>query len=124
LDSLIPVNDASSFPAKGTVQIDGERIFYLNKIHNSLTGAQRGVGGTTAMAHALGAAVVLLSSPATPIPNATPTTVVHVVEIDSPYKAIGQGGGCSLVGTRGHLGNGWLTAAGLAYVVLRRRRKK
>jgi hypothetical protein len=60
----------------------------------------------------------------TPIPNATPTTVVHVVEIDSPYKAIGQGGGCSLVGTREPLGSGWLSAAGLAFTVLRRRRKR
>jgi hypothetical protein len=124
-DLLIPVNDTSALPTSGIVQIDDEQLSYLHKNPHALNGIGRGVGGTNPTAHASGSSVFLISSP--PPPTATSIVVPstpYVSQIDSPYKAVGQGGGCALVGAHERLGNGWLSAVGLAYAVLRRRRKR
>ena len=49
--STITLHDASSFPSSGTIQIDDELIDYTGKSSNDLTGATRGVDGTTAASH-------------------------------------------------------------------------
>jgi hypothetical protein len=58
-DTTIPLVDASTFPNSGTVKIGDELITYTGKDGNNLTGATRGTGGTTAVAHAAGDQVTL-----------------------------------------------------------------
>lgn len=78
-DTSIPLSDASGFPNSGTIMIDNEQITYTGKDGNTLTGATRGANGTTAAAHAAGAAVTQVTigptSTAT-IGQGTPTSTV------------------------------------------------
>jgi len=50
-DTVITVDDASSFYAAGLLYIDDEQIYYSGKTATTFTGCIRGVGGTTAAAH-------------------------------------------------------------------------
>jgi len=49
--TTIPVMDATEFAASGIVAIDAELLSYTGKVGNSLTGAVRGIEGTTAASH-------------------------------------------------------------------------
>ena len=49
--TTIPVMDATEFAASGIVAIDTELLSYTGKVGNSLTGAVRGIEGTTAASH-------------------------------------------------------------------------
>jgi hypothetical protein len=49
--TTIPVMDATEFAASGIVAIDAELLSYTGKAGNSLTGAVRGIEGTTAASH-------------------------------------------------------------------------
>jgi len=55
--NFIPINKTSSFPPKGIVVINGERIAYKKKNENSLIDIQRGAYGTTAKDHKKGSGV-------------------------------------------------------------------
>jgi len=55
--SSLTLADASGFDASGEIKIGAERIWYGAKTSNTLTDLTRGVGGTTAAAHATSAAV-------------------------------------------------------------------
>jgi hypothetical protein len=62
-DTTLMLVDASSFPSSGNVSIaragfDSEEISYTGKSGNQLTGATRGIKGTTAAAHSAGEPVV------------------------------------------------------------------
>jgi hypothetical protein len=62
-DTTLTLVDASSFPSSGDVSIAragfaSEEISYTGKSGNQLTGATRGIKGTTAAAHSAGAPVV------------------------------------------------------------------
>jgi hypothetical protein len=50
-DTTLPVLDASSYPASGSITIDLEKIFYTGKTSTSLTGCTRGYDGTAAVSH-------------------------------------------------------------------------
>jgi hypothetical protein len=77
-DAVIPLTDASAFPASGTtILIDQEQIAYTGKQGNTLTGASRGANGTVAAPHAQGAAVV----PAGCVGDCSGDLVVTVDEI-------------------------------------------
>lgn len=52
--TTISLNDASSFPASGTIRIAEEIIDYAGKSGNDLTGSSRGVSGSTAKPHKKG----------------------------------------------------------------------
>jgi len=56
-DAFLALVDASEFPAAGTVRIGGELIVYTSKAGNTLAGATRGTGGTTAADHPRGSEV-------------------------------------------------------------------
>jgi hypothetical protein len=49
--TVLTVDDASSLPSSGKIQIDSELIAYTGKSGNQLTGLVRGADGTTAAAH-------------------------------------------------------------------------
>jgi hypothetical protein len=49
--TTIPVMDATEFAASGIVAIDAELLSYTGEVGNSLTGAVRGIEGTTAASH-------------------------------------------------------------------------
>lgn len=51
-DSSIIIDDASSFPSSGTINIETEVITYTGKTGNTFTGCTRGTYGTTAIEHA------------------------------------------------------------------------
>ena len=53
-DSSITLADSSSFPSKGTVLIDSEKIIYGTNTSNILGDLTRGADGTTAAAHSDG----------------------------------------------------------------------
>jgi cysteine-rich repeat protein len=75
--TTLTVNRASALPTGGgTLQIDAERIDYTKRSGTSVAGLIRGMQGTTAAAHAVGALVQLVSSepPETPAPTLTATT--------------------------------------------------
>ena len=57
IDTTIPLTSAAGFPQSGRIQIDSEIITYASVTGNNLTGCTRGVSGTVAAAHTLGAAV-------------------------------------------------------------------
>lgn len=52
--TTIPLNDASNFPASGSILIGDEKIDYAGKSVNDLTGATRGAGGTSNVPHLSG----------------------------------------------------------------------
>lgn len=56
-DTTIPVNSTSGFPKTGHIKIDSEEIRYYDADATSFKQAVRGVGGTTAASHMLGATV-------------------------------------------------------------------
>lgn len=63
VDATIEVVSTADFDGTGTIQIDNEKISYSGKTADTFTGATRGIDGTTATAHAFGAAVIeVLSS--------------------------------------------------------------
>ena len=51
-DTTISLTDASSFPATGFAEMNGEVIEYTGKTSNDLTGARRGVFSSSASSHA------------------------------------------------------------------------
>lgn len=53
----IPLTSAAEFPAAGSITIGTEYITYTGKSTNTLTGATRGAGGTTAASHTSGTTV-------------------------------------------------------------------
>lgn len=56
-DTIIPAVSTAGYAPNGRIRIDSEDINYSSIVGNSFTGAQRGAAGTTAAAHAFGAAV-------------------------------------------------------------------
>ena len=56
-DTAIPVDDHSSFPTNGIIQIEDELIQYAAKAGGSFTGCERGFNGTTAADHVNNTAV-------------------------------------------------------------------
>ena len=56
-DTAIPVVDTTDFPTAGTIRIESENISYAGLTPTSFTGAIRGVDGTTAVSHTIGATV-------------------------------------------------------------------
>ena len=119
-DLTIAVDDAGALPPQGKVQIDSEKISYLGKSGNVLTGVTRGVDGTTATSHAVGSQVLALLAAPSVTPRATATEVGNSGSI----SVTGNGGGCSLAGTSGSLGGvGWIGAA-LALAAGRRTRAR
>lgn len=56
--TTITLADASSFPASGTIIIDGEQISYASKSGNDLQTCVRNVGGSGAAAHAINSVVI------------------------------------------------------------------
>ncbi len=56
-DTVIPLASTSGFGAHGRITIGGEAINYVAKTATQLTGAKRGVAGTTAASHSSGTAV-------------------------------------------------------------------
>jgi hypothetical protein len=72
-DTTITVSDASKLTTSGFVKIGTETISYPNVIGNQLTNCARGQNGTTAAAHANGAALTVQNIPCVnvwPTPNA------------------------------------------------------
>jgi len=55
--TTIPLADASGFASSGVVTIEWEQISYSGKSGNNLTGATRGINGTTAASHNSGKSV-------------------------------------------------------------------
>ncbi|MFQ5779711.1 MAG: hypothetical protein ACE5HN_02850 [Nitrospiria bacterium] len=53
-DTTIPVDATTSYADWGRIKIESEEIAYASKTATSFTGAQRGVGGTTAAGHLSG----------------------------------------------------------------------
>ena len=71
-DTTITVSDASKLTTSGFVKIGTETISYPNVIGNQLTNCARGQNGTTAAAHANGAALTVQNIPCVnvwPTPN-------------------------------------------------------
>lgn len=58
-DTVITLEDATSFPSSGAVSIDSEIIYYNQKSSNELTIESRARQGTTASAHSIGAVAYL-----------------------------------------------------------------
>ena len=56
-DTVIPVNSIAGYASHGRIRIGSEEIDYAGISGNNFTGARRGVVGSPAQAHALGAAV-------------------------------------------------------------------
>ena len=56
------VTDTDGFPTAGRIRINDELMEYTNKTTNSFTGLTRGVGGTTAVEHAVNANVIEFNS--------------------------------------------------------------
>jgi hypothetical protein len=56
-DTVINVTNNADFPSAGLVSIDAEEIYYTGSTVTTLTGCQRGYGGTTASAHLAGSTV-------------------------------------------------------------------
>lgn len=54
-DTIIPAVSTAGYAPNGRIRIDSEDINYSSIAGNTFTGAQRGAGGTTAVAHAFGA---------------------------------------------------------------------
>jgi len=58
VQSTFDVSEGSKFPSGGAeIQIDFERILYVQRVGNTLTGCIRGYNGTDAVAHNVGATV-------------------------------------------------------------------
>ena len=60
LDSTISAANASSFPSKGTILIDSEKIRYTSISNNIFTGVTRGADGTTIATHTSGATITFV----------------------------------------------------------------
>lgn len=58
--TTLPMYNVSSYPPSGVVTIDFEQISYTTVAGSTLTGCVRGVNGTTAATHAIGAKVAPL----------------------------------------------------------------
>jgi hypothetical protein len=111
---IIPLDNAASLPASGTVQIDGEQIIYLSKVNNTLTNVRRGANGTAAAPHALGAPVFLLSGTRPPTPTPAGNGDVSVT---------GHGSGCSLAAPTARADGGVGVAAAAVLLSAWRRRR-
>ena len=146
-DAIIPLTDASAFPDRGTIQIGDEQILYTGKEGNNLTGAERGILGTTAADHAAGATATIFVVPPVPTPTVTPTSTPSITPTPASTNTVastatvtrtgtqtarpsntpgGKGNdddGCAVVAPA-HASNGWMLLLPAAALLWLRRRTK
>jgi len=86
---VIQVSDASTLPPSGTIVIDGERIRYASISGNVLNKVLRGVDGTIAAGHSVGATVRLVDTP-TVTPLGGPSTIDYNASADGACAMLPQ----------------------------------